>query len=108
MENPLDKQMPFSDEAEKSVLGALFLDPQKMPTVQGIINEADFYKQRHQYIFQAMDTIYNKNTTIDIITLASQLDSYDQLENVGGREYLVELLSFTPTSANVEQYANII
>ncbi len=102
------KQMPYSEEAEKSVLGALFLDPQKMPTVQGIINETDFYKQRHQYIYQAMDTIYNKNTTIDIITLASQLESYDQLDNVGGREYLVELMTFTPTSVNIEQYAEII
>ncbi len=108
MENQVIKQMPFSDEAEKSVLGALFLDPQKMPTVQGIIQETDFYKQRHQYIFQAMDTIYNKNTTIDIITLASQLESYDQLENIGGREYLVELMTFTPTSVNIEQYAEII
>ncbi|MBG9982470.1 replicative DNA helicase [Aerococcaceae bacterium DSM 111020] len=108
MENQMMKQMPYSEEAEKSVLGALFLDPQKMPTVQGIINETDFYKQRHQYIYQAMDTIYNKNTTIDIITLASQLESYDQLDNVGGREYLVELMTFTPTSVNIEQYAEII
>lgn len=108
MEIFLDHQTPFSEEAEKSVLGALFLEPNKMPTVQGIIEEEDFYKQRHQLIFRAMDSLYNQSTTIDIITLASKLESYDELSNVGGREYLTELMTFTPTATNIEQYATII
>lgn len=101
-------QIPYDEHAEMSVLGAIFIDPRAMPTVQSTLQETDFYKARHQLIFQAMDAVYNKNNTVDIVTLGSHLDAYDQLESVGGQEYLLELMHFTPTAVNVEQYAQIV
>lgn len=108
MEISTNLQIPYDEHAEMSVLGAIFIDPKAMPTVQSTLQETDFYKARHQLIFQAMDFVYNKNNTVDIVTLASHLDAYDQLESVGGQEYLLELMHFTPTSVNVEQYIQIV
>lgn len=108
MENPLDKTVPYSIEAEKSVLGALLLDPIKMGTVQSLITEEDFYKRAHQVIYDAMVKVFDRTGVIDLITLINQLDSYDELENIGGREYLVDLSSHTPTSVNIEHYAQIV
>ncbi|AXY26667.1 replicative DNA helicase [Suicoccus acidiformans] len=108
MEQAFDRVLPYSEEAEKSVLGALLLDPIKMGTVTAIIEEEDFYKRSHQLIFAAMATIFDNNGSIDLVTLYNQLDSYDQLENVGGNEYLLDLAEFTPTAANIEDYAHIV
>lgn len=108
MESIHEKLLPFSIEAEKSVLGAIMIDPNKIGNVQIILDMMDFYKRSHQLIFNAMIKLSDENKMIDIVTLANQLDIYDDLENVGGREYLIEISYFTPTSENIEYYANIV
>lgn len=99
---------PQNLEAEKSVLGGLLLDPIKLASIQPFIKEEDFYKVSHQQIYAAMEKIYDRNGTLDTLMLINQLDAYDQLENVGGAEAIVDLASYTPTTANIEQYAQII
>ncbi|UUX35500.1 replicative DNA helicase [Fundicoccus culcitae] len=91
-----------------SVLGSLMIDNSKIATVQSIIVAEDFYKQRHQIIFNAMEKVYDKTGSIDIVQLIYQLDSYDELENVGGDAYLITISNYTPTAHNVEQYARIV
>ena len=108
MESIHEKLLPFSIEAEKSVLGAIMIDPNKIGNVQIILDMMDFYKRSHQLIFNAMIKLSDENKMIDIVTLANQLDIYDDLENVGGREYLIEISYFTPTSENIEFYTNIV
>lgn len=107
-ESRLDKVLPYSIEAEKSVLGALLLDPIKMGIVQTILVEDDFYKRSHHLIYDAMVKVFDKTGVIDLVTLINQLDSYDELENAGGRDYLVDIASHTPTTVNIEQYARIV
>ncbi|MGO4928286.1 replicative DNA helicase [Fundicoccus sp. Sow4_D5] len=106
--NQLEKALPFSIEAEKSVIGALLIDSMKMGSVQAILQEDDFYKRSHQTIYDAMNKVFDKNGIIDPVTLINQLDSYDELENIGGQDYILDLASYTPTSANIEQYALIV
>lgn len=108
MDNSLDRPIPFSEEAEMSVLGALFVDPIKIATITANLEAEDFYKQRHQTIFRAMEKVYDQTGTIDFVTVQNQLDSYDQLANIGGTEYLVHLSQYTPSSYNIESYANIV
>lgn len=103
-----DQTVPYSIEAEKSVLGALLLDPIKMGTVQSVLVEEDFYKRSHQLIYNAMVRVFDATGIIDLITLINQLDSYDELENAGGRDYLADLATHTPTSVNIEHYAKIV
>lgn len=104
----LEKSLPFSIEAEKSVIGALLIDSMKMGSVQAILEEDDFYKRSHQIIYDAMNKVFDKNGVIDPVTLMNQLDSYDELGNIGGQDYILDLASYTPTSANIEQYAIIV
>lgn len=104
----LEKSLPYSIDAEKSVIGALLVDSLKMGSVQSIIEEDDFYKRSHQIIYDMMNKLFDKNGVIDPVTLINQLDSYDELGNVGGTDYILDLASFTPTSANIEQYAQIV
>lgn len=99
---------PRSLEAEKSLLGGLLIDPIKLASVQTLITEDDFYKSAHQQIFTAMERIFDRNGSIDSVMLINQLDSYDQLENIGGPQTIIELANYTPTTANIEQYARII
>ncbi len=106
--NQLEKALPFSIEAEKSVIGALLIDSMKMGSVQAILTEDDFYKRSHQVVYDAMNKVFDKNGIIDPVTLINQLDSYDELENIGGQDYILDLASYTPTSANIEQYASIV
>ncbi len=108
MESLQERLLPFSIDAEKSVLGAIMIDPNKIGSVQVELDMTDFYKRSHQLIFNAMVKLSDDNKVIDIVTLANQLDAYDELENAGGRDYLIEISYFTPTSENIEYYANIV
>ncbi|NKZ29507.1 replicative DNA helicase [Facklamia miroungae] len=101
-------QAPQNIEAERSVLGGLLLEPKKLATVQTVIQEDDFYKVAHQQIYAAMERVFDRDGTLDHLMLKNQLDALDQLENVGGYEYIIELTSFTPTTANIENYARIV
>ncbi|MCR8969857.1 replicative DNA helicase [Facklamia sp. 7083-14-GEN3] len=101
-------QAPQNIEAERSVLGGLLLEPKKLATVQTLLQEQDFYKVAHQQIFAAMERVFDRDNTLDHLMLKNQLDALDQLENIGGYEYIVELTGFTPTTANIENYARIV
>ena len=94
--------MPHNIEAERAVLGALFLDPRKIGTVQAIISEDDFYKRSHQLIFNAIDVVFDRNGALDFVMVVNQLEAYDALENAGGASYLAELIEATPTAEHVE------
>lgn len=104
----LKEMLPFSLEAEQSVLGALLIKPDQIGMIAGKIEEEDFYKRSHQMIYAAMLRVYDRDGQLDVVTLRNQLDSYDELENIGGIDYIIELSTITPTAANIEQYATIV
>ncbi|MGT2742622.1 replicative DNA helicase [Streptococcus plurextorum] len=94
--------------AEQSVLGAIFITPDKLISVREYIEPGDFYKYAHRVIFKAMITLNDRNEAIDATTVRSILDSEGELQNIGGISYLVELVNSVPTSANAEYYAQIV
>ncbi|MCS4487951.1 replicative DNA helicase [Streptococcus sciuri] len=94
--------------AEQSVLGAIFLSPDKLITVREFITSEDFYKYSHQIIFRAMVTLSDRNDVIDVTTVRGILDSQGDLQNIGGLAYIVEVVNSVPTSANAEFYAKIV
>ena len=109
MEDTLqDRIPPHSIEAEQSVLGSIFLDPETVVNVLEYLETSDFYRKNHQIIFDAILQLNNRNEAIDVVTIANELDTKNQLENAGGMEYLAELAVAVPTSANVEYYAKIV
>ena len=72
------------------------------------IEADDFYKYSHRVIFKAMVTLSDRNDAIDATTVRTILDDQDDLQNIGGISYLVDLVNSVPTSANAEYYAKIV
>jgi len=99
---------PQNIEAEQSVLGAILLDKEVLSSVTEIISSQDFYREDHREIFEAIMDLYEKGEPIDLITVAEQLKVRGSLEAVGGLEYLTNLASLVPTTANAKHYAKIV
>ena len=99
---------PQSLEAEISVLGGILLENEALNQVLEVINQSDFYREAHQKIFAAMLNLYERNEPADLITLSEELRRLNQLEEVGGIEYLNNLVNTIPTAANILYYAKIV
>ena len=95
-------------EAERAVLGGLMLETHRFDTVIQVIKENDFDGKDHQIIFQSMSELVEENKPLDPLTVSEKLDNKNSLNKVGGKDYLVELATSTPSAANLEAYAEII
>lgn len=100
--------LPYSLESEASVLGAILIDNDALVKVADSLDADDFYDQRHRYIYEAVQALYEDNKPIDVLTLANQIKINGNLDDVGGAEYLTELTNFVPTASRVEAYAQIV
>ncbi len=107
--NVLMQRLPPQNlEAEVSVLGGILLENEALNQVLEILQTGDFYREAHRKIFSAMIQLYERNEPVDLITLSEVLKKKDELEAVGGLEYLNQLVNSVPTAANIAYYANII
>lgn len=102
------KVPPHDFEAEKSVLGAILIDPSAINLVVEIIRPEHFYSEEHRLIFSSMLSLFEKHQPIDVITLSAELKQKGNLKKIGGSSYLSELIETVPTSAYVEHYARIV
>lgn len=108
VDNLQDRTPPQNVEAEQAVLGAVFLQPEALITASEILMPDDFYRQAHQYIFQAMLELSDQGKAVDVVTIYEALASTGKIEDVGGLPYLTELSGAVPTAANLEYYAHIV
>ncbi len=112
--NPVDaaevvgRSVPESLEAEAAVLGSMILDRECIGQIVQQINTESFYRTEHQIIFDALISLYEKNSDIDLILLRDELKKRNRLTEVGGVDYLVRVAESVPSSANVEYYTEII
>ncbi|HBV22792.1 MAG TPA: replicative DNA helicase [Jeotgalicoccus sp.] len=104
----MNRQMPHDNDAEQSVLGAIFIDSSIFLNVTEIIAPEDFYRPEHQQIFRAMMLLSEQNAELDVVTITDKLRSMDELNNTVNPRYLGELSNVTPTSRNWQFYADII
>ena len=102
------KVPPHSIEAEQAVLGGLMLDNNAWERVLDQVSDGDFYRHDHRLIFRAIAKLADRNSPIDVVTLAEQLDKEGQTSQVGGLGYLGELAKNTPSVANIKAYAQIV
>jgi replicative DNA helicase len=100
--------LPHSDEAERSVLGAVLLDNRQFDRAQEMLGSSAFYSVRHQKIFLALEQLSEAGVAADVVTLKEELERRGELEQIGGPAYLAALLDGVPRSANVEHYAKIV
>lgn len=108
MSELLDRVPPHNHDAEQSVLGAIFLDPQALITAAEVLIPEDFYRIAHQKIFQTFLTLSDKGQPIDSVSVAEDLMARKELEDVGGLPYITEIAKAVPTAANVAHYAKIV
>jgi replicative DNA helicase len=104
----LQRLPPQNLGAEQAVLGAILLENFTLNKILDIISPEDFYRASHQRIFSAMVDLWEKNEPIDVITLSDKLRTKNQLDDVGGLAYLIELNDSIPTTAGATSYAQII
>ncbi|MBE5935845.1 MAG: replicative DNA helicase [Lachnospiraceae bacterium] len=107
-ENFVKKVMPHSLEAEKSVIGSIFIDREAATSVGEMLVGEDFYQKQYGIIFEAMIELYNENKPIDLVTLQDKLTEKDLPPEYSGVEFIRELVIAVPTSANVKHYAEIV
>ncbi|GAA6154204.1 replicative DNA helicase [Pseudoteredinibacter isoporae] len=107
-ENEASVEMPHSLESERAVLGGLMLDSLKFDAVAEVLGEKDFYSEVHRLVFQRMSELISAEKPLDIITVAEELDRYDELDRCGGLHFLTELVDQTASAANVAAYAQIV
>ena len=105
--NPIENTEQVRD-LERAILGGLMLETERYDAVSEIIDFSDFEGQDHQNIFQSMGELVNSNKPLDPLTVSDRLDSKNLLTRAGGKNYLIDLASTTPSAANLEAYAGLI
>ena len=95
-------------DLERAILGGLMLETERYDAVSEIIEFTDFEGQDHQNIFQSMGELVNSNKPLDPLTVSDRLDSKNLLTRAGGKNYLIDLASTSPSAANLEAYAGMI
>lgn len=102
-------QPPQSVEAEQDVLGSILKDPEVISSIiEELPTNEHFYVPKHRLIYRAILSLFEKNEPCDITTVAEELTKMGQLDNIGGRLYLIELVDGIATTANAASYAKII
>jgi replicative DNA helicase len=104
----LRKLPPQSLEAEMSVLGGILIDNDAINRVLEILAVDDFYRESHRKIFQAMMHLSDQREPCDLITMSDMLKKQGELEEVGGASYLLTLVDYVPTAANITYYCKIV
>ena len=100
--------LPHDLVAEQSVLGAVFISPETMTSLADELAPEDFYKPANKIVFKTMLSLLEKGEPIDATTMVSALTNQGDISNIGGINYVVELVNSTPTSKNVEHYAKLV
>ena len=108
MDNVVSQQIPHDSEAEKAVLGAVFLDPEAIIDASDVLQPDDFYEHANRIVFQAMLNISDREEVIDPVTLQDELKKNNQVDDIGGIAYVTELSMATPTAAHVTYYAKMV
>jgi replicative DNA helicase len=99
---------PQAPEIEEAVLGALMIERDAYSIVSEILRPESFYEHRHQLLYKAITSLAMRQQPIDILTVAEQLRSTGDLEEVGGPFYITQLSGKVASSAHIEYHARII
>jgi replicative DNA helicase len=102
------QMIPYSQEAEEAVLGAVLVNPDSFSGVASFLKPDDFYILRNQFIWEAMLRISERSHPIDLLTVQDELRMLQHLGDVGGPAYLTHLINSVPTSVHAEIYGRLV
>ncbi|QLE02900.1 replicative DNA helicase [Galbibacter sp. BG1] len=102
-------QTPKAIDLEEAVLGALMIDVKAADEVMQILKTSDcFYKPQHQKIYVAIQDLYTKGQSIDLLTVSKRLREFGTLDEVGGDYFLIQLTKKVSSSAHAEYHSRIV
>ena len=103
-----NRVLPNNLEAEQAVICSAMIDTEACINIVARLKPDDFYSGSHKTIFNAVCALYKDNKPVDIVTLTDQLESKDELEEIGGVEYLSVINNTLPSSAYYASYVDIV
>ena len=104
----LKRILPHSIEAEQSVIGSMIMDKEAIVTASEIVDEEAFYNKQYGMLFRAMVSLNEEGKPVDLVTLQNRLKEMDVPPEVSSLEFVRDLLTSVPTSANIKYYATIV
>ncbi len=107
-ENVLKRILPHSVEAEQSVIGSMIMDREAIVVASELISGEDFYNKQYGILFETMVELNDEGSPVDLVTLQNRLREKDVPPEVSSLEFVRELITAVPTSANIKYYANIV
>lgn len=107
-ETVIKRVMPNSLEAEQSVIGSMIMDKDAIVTAMEMLHREDFYHQQYGILFETMVELYSASEPVDLVTLQNKLKSKDVPKEISSLEFVGELVTAVPTSANIKYYATIV
>lgn len=104
----IKKILPHNVEAEQSVIGSMIMDKDAIIVASELLSSEDFYQHQYGILFDAMIELNNEGKPVDLITLQNKLKEKELPAELSSLEFIRDLITSVPTSANVKYYANIV
>ena len=104
----LEQYVPYSQEAEEAVIGAIIINPAGYHQVATFLKAEDFFILRHQHVWTALVRLIERGDAVDYVTLLQELKNMDKLDEIGGPPYITQLINNTPTSMHAEVYGRLV
>lgn len=103
-----ERPQPQAIEAEQSIIGAMLQHTEALHAVLGSMKEEYFYVPKHRKIFSAVKKLFEDSVVIDLITVPDELFNREQLDEIGGRRYLFDLVDSIVTFSDIKDHINIV
>ena len=103
-----NRVIPHNINAEQSVLGSMFLTKKALEKGMEVLNDDIFYLDSHKKIFTAMKDVHSKGFSVDLTTVVDELNNRNWINQIGGVEYLTEIIESVPSASNIDEYIQII
>ena len=100
--------LPHDADAEEAVIGAVLIDSTSLTQISSFLRPEDFYLSRTRSCYASFIALFDRGEAINQITVAHELSLKELLDDVGGSNYLGQLVTTVPTSAHIEHYARIV
>ncbi len=102
------QKIPYSQEAEEAVIGSVLVNPNVFIILVNFLKADDFFILRHQYIWEALIRLTDRGDAIDYLTVIQVLKDMGKLGDIGGPNYLTQLINNTPNSTLFEMYGQLV
>lgn len=103
-----NRVIPHNINAEQSVLGSMFLTKKALEKALEVLTDDIFYLDSHSKIFTSIKDVHAKGFSVDLTTVVDELNNRSWLTQIGGVEYLTEIIESVPSASNIDEYIQII